>query len=158
MGCGTMPYRSYFSGKCSKYVGCDMQSDDEEIVICDGEELPFKDDSFDLVVSFQVLEHVRKPWKVVDECYRVTKKGGYALATVPFMFPNHSSPSDYYRYSCEGIKSLFESAGFEVVEIMGQCSSLEALFLTGNWYVNQVRGKLHQSILTRPFGGVKICL
>lgn len=41
-----------------------------------GEKLPYKDNSFDCVTSFQTLEHVQDPHKVLSEMVRVTKKGG----------------------------------------------------------------------------------
>ena len=42
-----------------------------------GEALPFADNSFDLIVSLQVLEHVQQPTRVVHELYRVLKPGGH---------------------------------------------------------------------------------
>ena len=41
-----------------------------------GEALPFASDTFDLIVSLQVLEHVQNPPKVISELYRVLKPGG----------------------------------------------------------------------------------
>ena len=46
-----------------------------------GERLPFRDDAFDLVMSFQVLEHVQDPDAVVREAYRVLKPGGWLFLT-----------------------------------------------------------------------------
>jgi len=51
-----------------------------------GEHLPFKDCSFDLVVSFQVLEHTRDPEQVLGEAVRVLKEGGILY----FNVPNHN--------------------------------------------------------------------
>jgi len=42
----------------------------------DGASLPFKDGSFDAVVSLQVLEHVKSPQSVIAEMARVVKPGG----------------------------------------------------------------------------------
>ncbi len=52
-----------------------------------GEELPFKSNYFDLVTSFQVLEHTRIPKKVLSEAVRVLKPGGYLY----FVIPNYKS-------------------------------------------------------------------
>ncbi len=46
-----------------------------------GESLPLRDNSIDLIVSFQVLEHVQYPEKVIREAFRVLKPGGYFLLT-----------------------------------------------------------------------------
>ena len=48
-----------------------------------GEGLPFADSQFDIVCSFETLEHVHEPERVVAEMARVTKVGGHVLLTVP---------------------------------------------------------------------------
>ena len=52
-----------------------------------GETLPFEENNFDYVVSFQVLEHVEDPAKVLDESIRVLKPEGHLY----FIFPNYNS-------------------------------------------------------------------
>lgn len=51
-----------------------------------GETLPFPDESFDLVVSIAVLEHVKDVQSVLDETYRVLRPGGYAYFEIPNNF------------------------------------------------------------------------
>lgn len=57
------------------------------VVVAKGEKLPFKKETFDLVVSFQVLEHVSDPFKIINEIGRVLKKDGYLYLA----FPNYRS-------------------------------------------------------------------
>lgn len=45
---------------------------------CGGEAIPYDNNSFDLVYSFEVLEHVENPRKVLEEIYRILKPGAYA--------------------------------------------------------------------------------
>lgn len=52
--------------------------------IADAKELPFKDESFDIVLLSDVLEHASDPGRVAKESLRVLKKGGLVLATVPY--------------------------------------------------------------------------
>jgi len=45
--------------------------------------LAFADDSFDLVVSFETIEHVREPERALDELARVRAPGGHVLISTP---------------------------------------------------------------------------
>ncbi|OGM18340.1 hypothetical protein A2686_03230 [Candidatus Woesebacteria bacterium RIFCSPHIGHO2_01_FULL_38_10] len=57
------------------------------------ENLPFEDDSFDLVYCAFVLEHLTNPEKVIREAIRVTRKGGYLVFAAPnYGAPNRASP------------------------------------------------------------------
>ena len=49
----------------------------------DGGKIPFEDNYFDLVGSFCVLEHVKKPIFFLKEHIRLVKKGGYIIVTCP---------------------------------------------------------------------------
>jgi len=51
-----------------------------------GESMPLRDDSFDLVLLFEVLEHVMKPEVVLEEISRVLKPSGILFLTVPNRF------------------------------------------------------------------------
>jgi SAM-dependent methyltransferase len=48
-----------------------------------GEHLPFSDDTFDTITSYDVLEHVQYPAETLKECFRVLRKGGRMLAVFP---------------------------------------------------------------------------
>src|SRR5438132_1647657 len=74
---------------------------------------------------------------LVHECARVLKKGGLLLLTAPFMFPHHSSPHDFFRYTHEGLAALTGDAGFEVERISAQCSSLSTIMLLLNCYLTR---------------------
>lgn len=52
-----------------------------------GENIPFPDNSFDVVFSSTVLEHTDDPWRVLEEAIRVLRPGGY----LQFVFPNYGS-------------------------------------------------------------------
>jgi SAM-dependent methyltransferase len=80
-----------------------------------GEVLPFKDRSFDAVISNAVLEHVKYPWLCASEILRVLKPGGTLFCSVPFLQPLHGYPHHYFNMSAEGIKSLFEG-GLDDIE------------------------------------------
>lgn len=62
----------------------------EKIIDAVGERIPFDNDSFDIVYSTNVLEHVQNPGKVIDEALRVLKPGG----TMQIVYPNYHSYFD----------------------------------------------------------------
>lgn len=68
--------------------------------------LPFKDKTFDYVISDQVLEHVSDPFLAVAETYRVLKPGGIAVHASVFTTPVHKCPEDYWRYTPDGLRRL----------------------------------------------------
>ncbi|MDX5361138.1 MAG: class I SAM-dependent methyltransferase [Alphaproteobacteria bacterium] len=66
------------------------------------------DNSVDAVVTISVLEHVNNPWKVMEEIHRILKPGGIVYVSVPFIFPFHADPDDYWRFSHKGLEVLCE--------------------------------------------------
>ena len=76
--------------------------------------VPFKNDTFDLVLAAQVIEHSINPWKFCDELQRVTKKEGLLQIEAPQNFPYHAEPYDFFRFTFTGFISLFKKC--EVVE------------------------------------------
>jgi SAM-dependent methyltransferase len=61
--------------------GCQLNSD--ILVNGVGERMPFPDQSFDAVISSNVLEHVADPAKVLAECFRVLRPGGTCHMVIP---------------------------------------------------------------------------
>jgi SAM-dependent methyltransferase len=79
---------------------------------------PLAGASFDGVVSFWVLEHLRRPHRFFEESFRCLKPGGILLLTTVLTHVKHASPHDYFRFTDDGLRSLSRDAGFtEVVTI-----------------------------------------
>jgi SAM-dependent methyltransferase len=124
LGAGNAKYRHIIKPKTSKYVTFDMVPGPHIDIVGDILNFPIPDESFDTVVSTQVLEHVRKPWVMASEIGRVLRKNGIVIASAPFLVPYHADPHDYFRYTKEGMSALFTENGFEVVE----CGSYGGFF------------------------------
>lgn len=72
------------------------------------ERLPFADESFDAVLSLNVLEHVKDPFLAAREIMRVMKPGAELMAVAPFLQPLHGYPHHYYNMTARGLENLFE--------------------------------------------------
>ncbi|MSR78036.1 MAG: SAM-dependent methyltransferase [Candidatus Omnitrophica bacterium] len=68
--------------------------------------LPYPDQSFDWVVSDQVLEHVADPKKASEECWRVLKPGGIAIHSTVGFCQDHKDPKDHWRFMPDGLREL----------------------------------------------------
>ena len=68
---------------------------------------PLARDSFDGISCCAVLEHVTKPWIVVDEIHRLLRPGGRCYIDWPFLVPVHGYPSHFYNATREGLRIMF---------------------------------------------------
>ena len=91
----------------SQFTGTDMQKGPGVDVVANAEKLPFADKSFDLVLCLETLEHAEKPWLVCPEIERVLKSNGVAIVSSLQNQVIHLHPSDYFRYTPFGLRSLF---------------------------------------------------
>jgi SAM-dependent methyltransferase len=118
-GCADMPYREFFP-PAMEYVGADLEGNDDAAVILNPDgTLPVDDQSFDAVLSTQVLEHVQDPRVYLRECRRVLRPGGRLLLSTHGFFPYHPDPVDLWRWTGEGLRRELENAGFEILRFHG---------------------------------------
>jgi SAM-dependent methyltransferase len=95
-----------------------------EIVI-DGARVPLADGSVARIVSDNVLEHVPDPRAAVKEMHRLLEGGGLVYFSAPFLYPFHSSPDDYQRWTKLGLSELFRE--FEIIQLGVRCGPFSAL-------------------------------
>jgi SAM-dependent methyltransferase len=86
-------------------------------------EFPIPTDSYDVVLSGQVIEHVGKIWRWMAELARVTRPGGCVITIGPASWPFHEYPIDCWRIFPDGMKALSEDCGLAVEKSV--CESLE---------------------------------
>jgi SAM-dependent methyltransferase len=67
-------------------------------------DLKFPDGSFDVVVCISILEHVPDPLRAIQELRRVLAPGGKIWVQLPFHYPYHEGPHDFWRVSPEGLR------------------------------------------------------
>jgi 2-polyprenyl-3-methyl-5-hydroxy-6-metoxy-1,4-benzoquinol methylase len=90
VGCGTGRLKALLSGLADSYVGVDAVRYDGfpgDAPFCAGdlnrEAIPIADESADIAVSLETIEHLENPRAFCRELVRVTKPGGWLLVTTP---------------------------------------------------------------------------
>lgn len=93
------------------FVAVDREAYPEVGIVGDLTALPLKSDSNDAILCEMVLEHVPDARAALREFHRVLRPGGRVYLAVPFLWPYHASPHDYWRWTTSGLERDF--AGFE---------------------------------------------
>ena len=99
-------------------------------------QIPVEDGFFDAIICNAVLEHVENPEEVLAEFSRVCRPGGVLYLCVPFMQPEHLDPTDYQRYTIDGLKREVERAGFAVEE----AGPVHSVYTTLGWIMRDWLG------------------
>jgi 2-polyprenyl-3-methyl-5-hydroxy-6-metoxy-1,4-benzoquinol methylase len=116
----------------------------------DAYQLPFRADSFDLIIMAEVVEHLQEPEKVMDEVFPLLKKDGKLLVSVPYkekisyqicvhchrVTPTHSH---FHSFDENILTELLRTAGFKTIQTAKNC--------------NKISNRLHFNLLTKkvPF-------
>lgn len=114
LGSGNGLFDSYLDEHI-EFINLDIAHGKKNLhLIADAHFIPFSDNSFDIVYSIAVLEHVKKPWIVASEITRILRPGGHVVLELPFLNVIHDE-HDYFRFTDKGIRSLFDDEKYEVV-------------------------------------------
>lgn len=91
-----------------RYHGFDVQVGKNVDVIMPGEfDTGLPDNTADIVLSGQCLEHCTNPFKLATEIIRIAKSKGLLFITAPFSVHEHRYPIDCWRFLPDGMKLLF---------------------------------------------------
>lgn len=136
-GCSDMQYRDLF-GEGIELVGADLPGNElATIEIGADGRLPLEDDSFDVVLSTQVLEHVEDPALYLAECERVLRPGGQLLLSTHGIMLYHPDPVDYWRWTWAGLERIVREAGLEPAgrdDVMGLATTGAQLLQDGIYH------------------------
>jgi len=94
------------------------------LVQADAVTLPFKNNSFDVLIATAVIEHVTNPSQMMRECYRVLRDGGICILSTPDPFFEHiATKIGHLRgeqhnetFSLPELKNVVENEGFQIVK------------------------------------------
>jgi SAM-dependent methyltransferase len=86
--------------------------------LAQAEDMPFEDESFDLVTTLDVLEHCNDDLRILQECHRVCANGGLVAITVPafdWLWSHNDVINDHKRrYSRSELRAKLTQAGFDI--------------------------------------------
>lgn len=119
-GAGRCQYRKHFTNRC--YIATDRMHCVGFVYgkldfLSDLQEIPVRDGKFDAVLISQVLAHVQRPQRVLDELARVLKPNGLLLFSNPLFFEENLEPQDYYRFTQYGLRLLLEESSLCIEEL-----------------------------------------
>lgn len=88
---------------------------------------PYDDNTFDVVISGNVMEHVSKVWSWFSELKRITKNRGLIITISPLSWDYHAAPIDCWRIYPHGMNALIQKEGLEI--LINTYESLEKNFI-----------------------------
>jgi len=115
------PYRPLIEHRLQRYVALDVLSTPLVDVLGKGEQLPFKSDTFDLVLATGVFEYFPEPRVAASEIHRVLKLGGHLLMSVAAVCPR-AVEEEHWRYLPSGL--MFVLQPFSKIEIVPEVTSI----------------------------------
>lgn len=105
-------YRPMVVKRGWKYTGLDVcAGPNVDVVSPDPYQFPFRENTFDVVLSGSTMEHVQAIWLWVPELVRVLKPGGLLAIVTHWQFPEHRYPVDCWRIMPDGMRYLFDATG-----------------------------------------------
>lgn len=107
-----------FFGEGNRYKTVDVSEEFQPDYVEDICHTSFKNNTWDLIILSQTLEHIYTPHTAVLECHRIIKEGGFLILDAPWMYRYHPEHSydDYYRFSASCLKRIGTEMGFTVID------------------------------------------
>jgi SAM-dependent methyltransferase len=102
----------------AEYIGVDVEKGPGVDLVCDAEKLVdvFPEESFDVVFSTELLEHVLHPKIVISNMKRLCKRNGIILITTrSYGFFFHPFPYDFWRFELTDMGSIFSDC--EIIDL-----------------------------------------
>jgi len=104
LGCGNTPYyHKYIKGRL---LCLDIDKTKKANIVGDADFLPFRQNSFDKVMSINSLYYFNNPFNVVAHISRILKQNGKLIIVLPFFYPIHDAEIDKYRFTEQGIRAM----------------------------------------------------
>jgi len=119
IGCYNKWAKNHLPAGCS-YIGLDYYETANEWygsvpdVYGNALALPLAPESFDVVLLFDVLEHIEDSRRLLEQIHLVLKLDGRLFISLPFLYPIHDAPRDFVRLTLHGIEDLAKRTNYAV--------------------------------------------
>lgn len=149
-GCGNRDISEIVTAEMAEHVvNYDMRSTIPGAILGPLAKTPFADGEFDTILCNAVLEHVPEIDCVMAELARVLKPGGFFIAAVPYLQPYHKDPTDFRRYTRDGLEELGRLHGLRTVEMLPVHTIWQTLgWIAWEWAVE--KGGWRRSVVYPP--------
>lgn len=155
VGAGERQFRDLLT-RYHQCLSVDFYPYDSVDVVCDlSRGLPLRSDIAGVVLMSNVFEHMKEPESTLRECFRLLRRGGSLVMTVPFMLKTHQAPHDFFRYTNHGLEYLLGKTGFSQVAItpIGDMFDVhDSLNVTTDRLLKRIRNPLSRLMARTLFG------
>ncbi len=119
-GCGDRPYKPLFDPHVGRYLGADIDLNQSADILIDRKTGRVDtEEQFDVLLSTQVLEHVTDPATYLQEAHRLLQPDGLLILSTHGYWIYHPDPTDFWRWTRDGLEKIIVREGFEIVETLG---------------------------------------
>jgi SAM-dependent methyltransferase len=133
------PYRPLMEHRLQEYIAVDPQCEGLVDVVAFGEDMPFDNESFDVVLCTQSLGYASDPFQFIREIHRVLRPNGRLFLSVPAMFPCHHD--ERWRILPDGLELLL--ADFSHFDIVPEGGSVAGVCRLANSCLHLAFSKNH---------------
>ena len=158
IGCGEKPYAAMVRPLVKQHIGVDhietLHAMHNVDVIGTAYDTTLSNDSADTVLCTAVLEHLERPSEAICEMYRILKPGGHVILSAPLFWHIHEAPRDFYRFTKYGLQYIFETNGFNILEL----NPLSGFIVTFSQELTYFLNKFHRRPLRWLVKGVQFTI
>lgn len=137
IGGGTAMMRGSVQKRAKQFISSDIEHTDKSDLVCDALQLPIASfSSIDLVVAFEVLEHLPDTNGFFEEIVRVLRGNGFVALSLPFLYGQHDY-KDFYRWTEQDLQKLFRTHGLDIKLLKKRGRAFYSIVTLINNYLHQ---------------------
>lgn len=139
LGCGDGRHQAWVERAGWTWVGLDVDfTRGSPTMLGNALHLPLANACFQMVLLWQVLEHLPQPWTALREVNRVLKPGGWVVGSVSCLEPFHDVCS-YFGVTQKGLEQVLTDCGFADIQIRPGINAFS--LIARSWFIHLLGGK-----------------